>query len=136
MHDAPQRPRAVLLDGINAAAAHTHIGQHHIHQRQDRACQQPSQAGIAQAIALFTQPEAAQRGRNDQAEVQRRDGIHGLIALGKALQEGRGLIGRLRSGNLHLPTRQKADKQEHQQRQQAWRQHMADAANQLARRQA
>ncbi len=44
-------------------------------------------------------------------EVQGGDGVHGLVALGKALQEGGNIIGRLGRGHVHLSPEQKANEQ-------------------------
>ena len=131
--DAPQGPCAVFLNGIDSGAAHPHVGQHGIHQRQNGSGEDTCQNGVPHPIALFRHAEGTQRGSNDQSEVQGGDGIHGLIALGKALQEGGGVIGRLGRGHVHLSPEQKANEQEHQQHQQTGGQEVADAVHQLSR---
>lgn len=93
----------------------------------------PCQNGVPHPIALFRHAEGTQRGGDHQSKVQGGDGVHGLVALGKALQEGGGVIGRLGRGHVHLSPEQKANEQKYQQHQQTGGQEVADAVHQLPR---
>ena len=60
---------------------------------------------MAHFFALFLQTEAAERRSNDKAEVQSRNGVHGLIAVGKTLEKGCGGVIMLRRGDMDAPTK-------------------------------
>ena len=65
--DAPQGPCAVFLNGIDSGAAHPHVGQHGIHQRQNGSGEDTCQNGVPHPIPLFRHAEGTQRGSNDQS---------------------------------------------------------------------
>ena len=100
--DAPQSPRAVVLKRINTGAAHSHVGQHGVYQRQNHSGQKPCQNRIAHSVPLFPQAEGCQGGGDHQSEIQCGNGVHGIVTLGKALQQRCGCIAILGLGNLRL----------------------------------
>ena len=130
--DAAQRPGAVFLNFIDPGAAHSHIGQHGIHNSQDGPGQQARQNCIAHFVPLLLQAKASQGGGNHQAEIQCGNGVHGVIALGKALEQRCVGIVFLGQRNLLFPPEQEADKQQRQQHQQHRRKATTDAVYQLA----
>ena len=130
--DAPQRPRAVFLNRVNAGAAHAHVGQHGIHHRQNRPGQHPRQNRIAHLVLFLRQAEGSQRRGDHQPEIQCGNGVHGVVALGKALEQRRLLIAPLCRRDAGLSPEQEADEQQRQKRQQRRGQPPADAVNQLS----
>ena len=134
--DAPQGPGPVLLKLINPGAAHAHVGQHGVYQRQNRSGQKPRQNRVAHSLPLFHQPERSQGGGDHQAKIQCGNGVHGVVALGKTFQQGCGGIALPGLGHLGLAPEQKAYKQQHQQTQHGRGQPPADAVHQLSRVQA
>ena len=130
--DAAQRPGTVFLNFIDPGAAHSHIGQHGIHQGQDGTGQQACQNCIAHFVPLLLQAKGPQGRGDHQAEIQCGNGIHGVIALGKALEQRRVGVALLRRRNLGFAPEQEADKQQRQQHQQHRRKAPTDAVYQLA----
>ena len=62
--DAPQRPRAVLLNVVHAGGAHAHVAEHHVDGGENQSGEKPSLNRVVQYILALRQPEAAQRRGN------------------------------------------------------------------------
>ena len=131
--DAPQGPGTVFLNVVDPGAAHPHVRQHDIDQSQDGAGQHARQDGVAHSILLFRQAEGAQGGGDDQAEVQSGNGVHGVVALGKALEQGGTVVAFLGGSDLNLSPEQKADEEQRQQGQKGRREHPANPIYQFTR---
>ena len=134
--DAPEGPGAVFLDRIDPGGTHSHIAQGQVYQRQDASGQQSRPDRMAQLVPLFGKAEIGQCSGDDQTEIQGGDGVHGLIALRKAPEQGGRSVRTLRSGEGPLSPEQEADKEKQQQEQQGRGQEIADALHQFPRIQA
>ena len=130
--DAPQRPRAVLLNRVNAGAAHAHVGQHCIHHRQNRPGQHARQNRVAHFVFLLRQAERPQGRGDHQPKIQGGNGVHGVVALGEALEQRRLPVSLLRRRDVSLSPEQEADEQQRQQCQQRRGKSPADPIDQLS----
>lgn len=82
---------------------------------------------MAHFILFLRQAKSAQGGGDHQAEIEGGDGVHGLIPLGKALEQGSGGIRLPGGGHMDLAPEQEAHKQHQQKDQQAGRERAARA---------
>ncbi len=122
---------AVFPDGVDAGTLHAHVGQDHVHHGEDAACNETADHGVVDHAFLFLHTEGSQCGGNDQSKVQRSNGIHGLIAVHKALHEGGLLIGGLSRGNGSLALVHEEAEEHHDQHQQRGGQEFAHPLHQF-----
>lgn len=82
---------------------------------------------MANKVLFLFKSECAERGGDYKAEVEGGDGVHGLIPLGKALEQRGGGIALQWRGHADLSPEQEAHKQHQQKDQQAGRERAARA---------